>query len=409
MSESNLTTIEQIEVFLEGVQNVEFHVKSKDEKYKWLQATLIRFEYLTLKKKDKGMVFRYLRKMTGYSRQQLNRLILKYKKKGQLNREYQNRHSFPAKYSALDIGLLVRTDNLHSRLSGPATKKIMEREWQVFGRKEYQNIANISVAHLYNLRAKKTYQRQALFLTKTKPSVSNIGERAKPCPYGKPGYIRVDSVHQGDRDGQKGVYHINAVDEITQFEIVASVERINESCLIPVLEKLLQQFPFVIIEFHSDNGSEYVNRLVAKLLNKLLIRFTKSRARQTNDNALVESKNGSVVRKIMGYAHIPQKYAEKINRFYSNFLNEYINFHRPCFFPETVTDSKGKQKKVYRYQNMMTPYEKLKSLSEAASFLKKGITFAILDVIAMRISDNQAAERMVEARSNLFDLILEQV
>jgi len=285
----------------------------------------------------------------------------------------------------------------------------MEREWRVFGRKEYQNIANISVAHLYNLRAKKAYQRQALFLTKTKPSISNIGERAKPYPYGKPGYIRVDSVHQGDRDGQKGVYHINAVDEITQFEIVASVERINEACMIPVLEKLLQQFPFIIIEFHSDNGSEYINKLVAKLLNKLLIRFTKSRARQTNDNALVESKNGSVVRKIMGYAHIPQKYAEKINQFYSNFLNEYLNFHRPCFFPETVTDSKGKQKKVYRYQNMMTPYEKLKSIPEADSFLKKGITFVILDTIAMRISDNQAAERMVKARSNLFDIILEQV
>ena len=409
MNESNLTTIEQIEVFLAGVQKVEFQVKSKDEKYTWLQATLIRFEYLTLKKKGKGMVFRYLRKMTGYSRQQLNRLVLKYKKKGELNRKDQNRHSFPAKYSTKDIGLLVKTDNLHSRLSGPATKKIMEREWQVFGQQEYQNIANISVAHLYNLRAKKTYQRQALFLTKTKPSVSNICERAKPCPYGKPGYIRVDSVHQGDKDGQKGVYHINAVDEITQFEIVASVKRINEVCLIPVLEKLLQQFPFVIVEFHSDNGSEYVNRMVAKLLNKLLIRFTKSRARRTNDNALVESKNGSVVRKIMGYAYIPQKYAEKINKFYSSFLNEYLNFHRPCFFPETVIDSKGKQKKVYRYQNMMTPYEKLKSIPNATSFLKKEITFVILDAIAMRISDNQAAERMVKARSNLFDLILEQV
>jgi hypothetical protein len=45
---------------------------------------------------------------------------------------------------------------------------------------------------------------------------------------GKPGYIRIDTVHQGDLDGCKGVYHINAVDEVTQIEIVVSVEKISE-------------------------------------------------------------------------------------------------------------------------------------------------------------------------------------
>ncbi|PIY87203.1 MAG: integrase [Nitrospirae bacterium CG_4_10_14_0_8_um_filter_41_23] len=408
MNDMGLNTIEQIKSFLEGVREVEFHVRSTEEKYAWIQGVLIKFKYATLKKPDKGIIFNYIRKMTGYSRQQLNRLVFQYKKKGHIIRQYLNKNKFPRKYIRSDIELLIKTDNAHSRLSGPATKKILEREYLVYGRREYQNIAKISFSHIYNLRARKEYHRKALFLAKTRPSPSNIGERAKPCPYGKPGYIRVDSVHQGDRDGQKGVYHINAVDEITQFEIVASVERINEACLIPVLRKLLQQFPFVIIEFHSDNGSEYINKLVAKLLNGLLIRLTKSRARQTNDNALVESKNGAVIRKLMGYAHIPQKYAEKINSFYFDFLNEYLNFHRPCFFPETITDSKGKQKKVYRYQNMMTPYEKLKSIPEADSFLKKGITFAILDTIAMKISDNQAAERMVKARSLLFDRIIKQ-
>ena len=77
-------------------------------------------------------------------------------------------------------------------------------------------------------------------------------------------------------NGGKGVYYINAVDEVTQWEIIASVERISEAYLVPVLESILLRFPFVIRGFHSDNGSEFVNRIVARLLNKMLIRFTKS-------------------------------------------------------------------------------------------------------------------------------------
>ena len=80
---------------------------------------------------------------------------------------------------------------------------------------------------------------------------------------------------------------------MTQFEVVVSVERISEVYLIPALEHLLASFPFVIRGFHADNGSEYINRRVARLLEKLRIEFTKSRARHSNDNALVECKNGS--------------------------------------------------------------------------------------------------------------------
>jgi transposase InsO family protein len=116
-------------------------------------------------------------------------------------------------------------------------------------------------------------------------------------------------VHQGDLDKQKGVYHINAVDEETQFEVVASVAKISKHYLIPILEQMLETFPFKILGFHSDNGSEYINQNVAKLLKKLLIKFTKSRSRHSNDNTLAESKNASVVRKVLGYRHIPQKWA----------------------------------------------------------------------------------------------------
>ena len=212
-------------------------------------------------------------------------------------------------------------------------------------------------------------------------------------------------MHQGDLDGKKGVYHINAVDEVTQFEVVCTVEKISEQYLLPALEQLLDTFPFTVLGFHSDNGSEYINKRVAGLLEKLLIEFTKSRSRQSNDNALAESKNGAVIRKLFGYSHIPQRFALLINDFNQQYLNPYLNFHRPCFFPETRTDDQGKQRKVYRYETMMTPYDKLKSLPDAKDYLKPGVRFAILDTLAHQISDNQAADRLQKARQILFKTI----
>jgi transposase InsO family protein len=281
----------------------------------------------------------------------------------------------------------------------------MEREWDVYGHADYRNISRISIAHIYNLRRSHLYRNITKRYMKTKPAVVKIAERARPDPGGRPGYIRIDTVHQGDCNGERGVYHINAVDEVTQWESVASVEKISENYLVPVLESLLAGFPFVIRGFHSDNGSEFINKTVAGLLNKLLIRFTKSRPRHTNDNGLVESKNGSVVRKQLGYVYIPQAFAGVLNQYNQSFMNVYINFHRPCFFSVSVVDHRGKIKRTYPYQQVMTPYEKLKSLLEAESNFRPGITLKKLDDIARQMSDNEFAERMVNARSNLFQHI----
>jgi transposase InsO family protein len=405
MNDENLKTVEQIKRFLEGSEAVEFRALAVEEKYEWIEKVLMRIRYHRLSRAEKGVIRQYIQKVAGYSTAQVSRLIAEYSQTGWLRRIPYKRHRFTLKYAPLDIELLARTDELHGWLSGPATKKIMEREYEVYGYSEFENISRISVSHLYNLRRSNTYRGVIRVFTKTKPAAVKIGERARPEPKGQPGYIRIDTVHQGDLNGQKGVYYVNAVDEVTQWEIVASVERISEAYLVPVLESLLAQFPFVIKGFHSDNGSEFVNHVVAGLLNKLLIRFTKCRPRHTNDNGLVESKNGSVIRKNLGYAYIPQACAELINGYNRDFLNPYINFHRPCFFPFAVIDHRGKVKKTYPYEEVMTPYEKLKSLPQAEKYLRSGVTFEMLEAIANQMSDNQSAERMVKARSNLFQQI----
>jgi len=214
----------------------------------------------------------------------------------------------------------------------------MHVPYQIFGEEKYKRLNDISVSHLYNLRKSKTYSRAKNHFEKTRVKSSGIGERRKPTSKGQSGYIRIDTVHQGDQGGVKGVYHINAVDEVTQFEVVCAVEKISEQYLIPVLETMLNIFPFKVISFHSDNGSEYNNKNVAKLLKKLFIGFTKSRPRQSNDNSLAESENASVVRKILGYHHIPKKWERQVNDFNRVYFNPYINYHRPCFYPEAIVD-----------------------------------------------------------------------
>jgi transposase InsO family protein len=406
MKLEDLTTIDQLEDFLSGTQAVAFSVISdKDACYCWIQGELVKFRYLRLSRQGKGVVIRYLMKISGYSRQQLTRLIAQYRKTGRIRRRQRTVSGFTKKYTEKDIRLLAAMDERHDTPCGTAIKKLCERACEVFGQTEYTSLASISVSHLYNLRKSTAYVRQRRHFEKTQPKPSKIGERRKPQPNGQPGYIRIDTVHQGDLDKQKGVYHINAVDEVTQFEVVCTVEKISEIYLIPALDQLLETFPFTILGFHSDNGSEYINKRVAELLEKLRIEFTKSRSRHSNDNALAESKNGAVVRKLFGYSHIPQRWAPLINDFNQQHLNPYLNFHRPCFFPETQTDDKGKQRKIYRYENMMTPYDKLKSLPNAKDYLKPGVSFEILDKLAHQISDNQAADQLQKARQTLFKTI----
>ena len=396
----------QVRAFVSGVDPISFTLEDRHAAYGWMADTLRQFGYAHCKRSEKGILRQYLCKVTGFSRAQVARCITQFTDGGGIkDRRRPPAVPFARRYTTGDIRLLAEMDALHGTLSGTTTRKLCERAFRVHGDARYERLAGISNGHLYNLRRHNAYQAKRGSFDKTRPTKVNIGERRKPAPDGCPGYLRVDSVHQGDLDGIKGVYLINAVDEVTQFQAVFAVERISEAYLLPVLAAMMDAFPFVIRGFHSDNGSEYINRQVAALLEKLLIEQTKSRSRQTNDNALAESKNASTVRKYLGYSHIPQHCASRVNAFTVEVLSPYLNFHRPCHFPTEYTDKKGRIRKRYRYQDMMTPYEKLRSLPEAESYLKPETTLQKLDAIAAGCSDNDAAQRLNEARTKLFQSI----
>ena len=407
MDEAQVRTLEQVRQVLEGTQALEFRRAEDDEgRYGWIAAVMRRFDYRQLPRGDRAPVLAYLQRLSGYSRAQLTRLVSRWVSGKPLVKGYRApEHAFARRYTVADVALLVEVDRAMGTLSGPATACVLRRQRDVFGDGRFARLGSISVGHLYNLRNSAGYRARRVVLTKTKPTKAiTIGVRKAPAPDGRAGFIRIDSVHQGDLDGIKGLYHINAVDCVTQWQVVATVQTISEAHLLPVIEHMLQQFPFEILGFHADNGSEYVNQRVAAMLDKLRVEFTRSRPRRSNDNGLAETKNGAVVRKTFGYQHIPQRHATRFNIFCAEYLNPFLNFHRPCLFATDVADAKkpGRIKRVYRPKDAMTPLDKLASLPDAAKYLREGIALEELHKLARALTDVQAAEELNEARVALF-------
>jgi transposase InsO family protein len=400
MDDTKWLSLEQIRAFLAGAQPVEFAAQGRAEIYGWVERVLVHYEYARQGKADKGLLRRYAGKMTGLSRAQVTRLIKSYLETGRVKAAEYQRHQFAARYTKADVDLLAYVDKAHGNLSGPATRRILAREFEVYGQAAYERLARISSAQIYRLRATAGYRKRNASYEPTRPTVIAIGERRRPQPNGQPGYLRIDTVHQGDFDGAKGVYHINAVDEVTQWQVMAATPKISEWWLIPVLEAMLEQFPFQIRGFHSDNGSEYINYDVSRLLGKLLIEQTKSRSRHSNDNGLVEAKNGAVIRKHLGYGYIDAQHAEHVTRFYREHMNPYVNFHRPCAVPELQHLGKGKVKRAYR--RWATPYELLQEAAGWEERLRPEITAAHLHTQAGAQTDTEAAILMQEAKRDLF-------
>jgi len=413
MDEAKLRTVAQLKEFLNATQEVKFTgVSGQDDqqRYEHISRVLKRLSYSSLSKVDRGVVLAYLRCTSGYSRAQLTRLVGRWETNRLAAAPLIKRYAKPTvpfarKYTSADTELLVQMDRANEDVCGPAIVHLLRRAFVVYGDQRYERLSKLSVSHLYNLRKSAGYRAQRAHFTKTRAVCNPIGVRKAPRPNGRAGWVRIDSVHQGDLDGIKGVYHITCVDAVSQWQVQACVQGISEAFLLPVLAMVIEQFPFQIEGFHSDNGSEYINHKVAKLLEKLRIEQTKSRSRHSNDNALAESKNASVVRKHMGYSHIPQKYAKPINAFYQEVFNGWLNMHRPCLFSTEVVSDKGKLKKVYKNKDAKTPLECLVLLDKSGLVNFKSTTTlqSLLDQ-AKEKTDLQAAQEMQKTKAQLFAL-----
>jgi transposase InsO family protein len=408
MDTTHIPTLKQMAVYVSGDNTLKLRPQNKLETYGYVAKVLVTHKYASLAKPQKTAVKQYLLAVSGYSSAQIERLISQYVRTGKVTPAKRTQPTFQGIYTKEDITILAKLDEVYERMSGSAMTVVLRREYEKFGNKSCQRLKDISASHIYNLRGTNTYKRINTTYTKTKPTTAKLGERIKPQPLGKPGYLRADTEHQGDKDGEKGVYHINLVDEVTQWEVVVCVRAITDQYMLPAIRVAMESFPFVILNFHADNGSEYINRKVADMLNKGLVKLTKSRPRHSGDNGLVETKNGVVLRKHMGYIHIPRTNdnAEAINRFYINWFIPWLNYHRPCAFRKTVQNEKtGKITHTYPTENYMMPYVELKSLMNAEQYLKPGITFDQLDMQAYAMCNSQWTIEMQLQKQAMWDEI----
>jgi hypothetical protein len=203
--EAEKLNLEQIQAFLKASEGIRFEGESRQPVYHWIEQVLRQQQYAQQGRAARGLLRRYLGKMPGRSRAQVTRLIARYRANGELQPIGYRRHRFAQRYTRADVELLATVDAAHESLSGPATRHILQRAYQQYDQPEYQRLASISVSHLYNLRQQPRYRQRRLNYVKTRPTAVTIGERRRPDPQGQPGYLRVDTVHQGDQPGAKGV------------------------------------------------------------------------------------------------------------------------------------------------------------------------------------------------------------
>jgi hypothetical protein len=198
MDKGEHQSLEQVQAFMAGNEGVDFKGRSRKEIYDWTQATLCWHSYASLGREDKGLVKRYVSKVTGLSRAQATRLVAQYVASGTVEVRRGRGKRFTETYLPADVVLLAEVDEAHETLSGPATPKLLYRGYYEFADARYERLAGISSAHIYNLRKLRSYRERVMVFSKTRPTATGIGVRRKPEPGGRPGYLRVDTVHQGD-------------------------------------------------------------------------------------------------------------------------------------------------------------------------------------------------------------------
>ena len=314
-----LRTIEQVQAFVVGTEPVDCTLQDRESAYDFVRRTLVAFGYHRLGKSDRGWVRRYIVKVTGFSPAQLTRLVARHAETGAVVdlRARNSGRPFETRYGPIDIRRLAEVDEAFGQMSGHATCEILRRAFEVHGDPGFERLAGISRSHVYNLRGSRTYRAMRTTWTKTKGSSVAIAVRKAPKPNGVPGFLRVDSVHQGDRDGVKGVYIVNLVDEVTQYEYIGVVLGISERLLIPALEALLLLFPFPVLGFHADERLRVHQPPGGRSAAEAARRRVHEVARPSFQRQLqlVDAKNAHAVRWHLGHGHIPARVRGRRERF----------------------------------------------------------------------------------------------
>ncbi len=280
--------------------------------YGWVERTLVRHEYASSTGRARELVRRYLARMTGLSRAQVTRLIARYRQDRARKAVDVSAARFPKRYTRADMRLLAswtrRTGTSAVRPpSGfwSATTATMAKPSSSAWRPSRWRSSTGCATGAYRQR-NTTYQP-------TRPTVIPSASGASRSRTAGRDTCGSTPCIKATRTERKGLYHINAVDEVTQWEIVAATAQICEPGCCRCWKRCWSSSRSGFAASIPTTAASSSTTAWPSLLDKLLIEQTKSRAQHSGDNGLVESKNGAVIRKHIGYGHIAAQHAEAID------------------------------------------------------------------------------------------------
>lgn len=246
MNEAEVRTLDQVREVMAGTQALEFLPGADDAaRYAWIESVLRRFNYRGLKRAERGVLLRYLHKLSGYSRAQLTRLVGRRVSGGSLLKRYRApAHAFAQRYTPQDVALLVELDRAIGMLSGPATVCVLPRQYELFGGARFERPATISVGDCRQdqpaVLARIGFAQRIVQL-----AVGLVASMAAHLAYQRihPGALVGFKIALGDA----GAHESRPGDILAVFLVARNRLVVHEPCHARVASEGIHQLPFAFI------------------------------------------------------------------------------------------------------------------------------------------------------------------
>jgi hypothetical protein len=364
-------------------------------------AEAIRPRYVAARKVEKGQILTEFCRVTGYHRDSAIRL-LRHVRCGSGKRRGRPRTYGPAVAVALkklwETANRICSKNLEGLI--PVLVKAMEAhgeielspdvKGQLLGLKS-ATIDRLLKPYRRSMGRKPPVQSRSSSAIKALVPVRTFGEWEGL----RPGSFQVDLVaHCGESTGGFYLNSLVAVDVATGWNDCRAVWGRHKDRVGGAIHRMLKGLPFPMVEMHTDNGGEFLNDVLYPWCKQHGIRFTRGRAYKKNDQAHVEQKNWSSVRRFVGYDRYATRAAyQELEKLYDS-LRLYINFFQPI--RKLVAKERVGSKVIKRYDAARTPYQRLLESGVLEEEQKQRLeqTFQRLNPVKLKAEIDATLERL---------------
>jgi hypothetical protein len=319
---------------------------------KYLEKTYRRYQKAS--KASKGRILDELCKVCGYDRKyaiwKLNRLAAGQKRKKRKPRA-----------RVYDEAVLWLLEKIWEAANYPWSARLKEilRLWLPWAKKHFvfspeteRKLLSMSPSTMDRaLKYKKNKIKRRLY-GKTKPGTllkHQIPVKTDSWDVSGPGFVEVDLVsHSGPNASGEFLHSVNLTDIFSTWVETRAVMGKGERGVLAALSQMREALPFALLGLDSDNGSEFINYHLVRYCQKEAIQLTRSRPYEKNDNAHIEQKNWTHVRRLLGWNRYDSMEAqETLNAFYQNEYRWFMNFFQPSVKLKEITRVGSRVKRKY--------------------------------------------------------------